>query len=1265
MKRLIFRLIPLTFTLSILLSLCSCDLSVIKVPGIFIDPVHEHSFSPDWSSDADYHWQEYTCQHKGDAVDKKDPHTFTPWEILKAPDCVNGGEEARECTVCGFSEKRQVSSTGHSFENPVITPPTCESDGYTTLTCSCGAESVVDTIPSLGHSMGDWYIVTEKSCTEDGITRRDCLREGCEHHEIARTDAAHEYTATVTAPTCEDKGYTTYSCSCGSSYIDGYTDATGHSITSHEKKEPTCTEVGWDAYESCSVCDYTTYVEKGKLSHTYSSEIVAPTCTEKGYTKHTCICGDSYTDSYVDSTEHRAAIDKAVLPTCTESGLTEGWHCSACGHVIVEQENVAALGHEFGDWYQVTSPTCTQVGEERRDCICGDEKKAIITFTFDDGRPSDDLVYLVFKEKGFVCNFALITDSGNYNKRKGIYLEYENNGFEILSHSATHSSMGSAGLSEEFLTKEIGGSYRTLVADGFKNIRGWVTPYSTMNSAYLTELARYYDFGYTRYYGTSLSATPYFTAEADPYQWSRVSLESLDLEDILKAIDITIKNQGFLHFYAHGFSDQLTEEELDTILDYINEYVKNGDCIVSTVSDGYDYYTHACDFYESREIEALGHEKVITDKPIQPTCEDEGLSEDAYCSVCQEILSVQTTIPARGYDWILEDGEFKILLIGNSYTEDASNCGQGVKDSQLYHIIQSMVGKDVKVTVGVIVSGGKGLNWHATKAENNTVAYTLQVTSTDNPTWKSVKRVTPAEALEWTNWDFVSLQPYSVNVSTGIESNAYPAETDSKYAHISDSARYLLDFVHEHAPSAEAYLYMHWAQTSNIALNANISYYNRMADFYPSVLDYQGEESGKRFSSLVPVGLSIQNARTTYLSLLAYNTTAYADKNLSYITDAQIGLQRDGGHVSFNIGRYIAALTFAEMVVPESLRAEDYQLPDIRITESIGKLPKEYTDIAQKSVMAAVSGWKNRSLAVTVIEGYEKDPTTIFAEKFAGGLSFECNLDADKIRAEIEKLISQQIIDDLVIEKIEIPESIQDGVAFKTTVTVRFGYTTLTFDIDTTVSVPLAEIFGSLTYVTFGDSITYGIDGVDWGKMAEPYPDLVTEALEIGSLNNLAVSGATFCKNDLGRTNMTAKILSFTGEADIISLMLGVNDFYVGLPLGTPESRDNTTIYGSLYLISEYLTDNYDSAYIFYMTPFPAKRGYTENSQGYLLEDVADAIKYVAEIYGIDVLDMYEVSEYESVEMNNPNGDGLHPSQGFMKNYAAPKISEFIEENHR
>ena len=38
----------------------------------------------------------------------------------------------------------------------------------------------------------------------------------------------HSYTAAVTAPTCNARGYTTYTCSCGDSYVDNYTDRLGH-----------------------------------------------------------------------------------------------------------------------------------------------------------------------------------------------------------------------------------------------------------------------------------------------------------------------------------------------------------------------------------------------------------------------------------------------------------------------------------------------------------------------------------------------------------------------------------------------------------------------------------------------------------------------------------------------------------------------------------------------------------------------------------------------------------------------------------------------------------------------------------------------------------------------------------------------------------------------------------------------------------------------------------------------------------------------------
>ena len=46
-------------------------------------------------------------------------------------------------------------------------------------------------------------------------------------------ETEHQYEAVVTEPTCDEQGYTTYTCTiCRDSYIDDYTDALGHSWTS-------------------------------------------------------------------------------------------------------------------------------------------------------------------------------------------------------------------------------------------------------------------------------------------------------------------------------------------------------------------------------------------------------------------------------------------------------------------------------------------------------------------------------------------------------------------------------------------------------------------------------------------------------------------------------------------------------------------------------------------------------------------------------------------------------------------------------------------------------------------------------------------------------------------------------------------------------------------------------------------------------------------------------------------------------------------------
>ena len=71
-----------------------------------------------------------------------------------------------------------------------------------------------------GGSEEQWKQINIKGANE-------CLTNAMIHYN---STSPHElnYTSAVTAPTCTEKGYTTYTCSCGSSYVADYKDALGH-----------------------------------------------------------------------------------------------------------------------------------------------------------------------------------------------------------------------------------------------------------------------------------------------------------------------------------------------------------------------------------------------------------------------------------------------------------------------------------------------------------------------------------------------------------------------------------------------------------------------------------------------------------------------------------------------------------------------------------------------------------------------------------------------------------------------------------------------------------------------------------------------------------------------------------------------------------------------------------------------------------------------------------------------------------------------------
>lgn len=183
----------------------------------------------------------------------------------------------------------------------------------------------------------------------------------------------HFYKFTVTHPTCTEQGYTTYICECGDSYVDNYVDARDHNYGEwYEVTAPTCTEDGLER-RNCIRCDAFETNVISKLGHSYGSVTTAPTCTVQGYTTYTCHCGDSYVDNYVNALGHthsEVVVENGVDPTCTTSGSCDNViYCTECREEISREKVTSdALGHSYGNWYEVTTPTCTADGLERRDC---------------------------------------------------------------------------------------------------------------------------------------------------------------------------------------------------------------------------------------------------------------------------------------------------------------------------------------------------------------------------------------------------------------------------------------------------------------------------------------------------------------------------------------------------------------------------------------------------------------------------------------------------------------------------------------------------------------------------------------------------------------------------------------------------------------------------------------------------------------------------------------------------------------------------------
>ena len=206
----------------------------------------------------------------------------------------------------------------------------------------------------------------------------------------------------------------------------------------------------------------------------------------------------------------------------------------------------------------------------------------------------------------------------------------------------------------------------------------------------------------------------------------------------------------------------------------------------------------------------------------------------------------------------------KILAIGNSFSEDAIE----------QHLSPLVRAEGLNVIICNMYIGGCSIERHVENLRGNKPEYRYRKFDVDGKVTEKWGYTLEAVLAE-EDWDYVSVQQVSQN--SGIPES---------YALLPE----LVEFIKERVPE-DAVLMFHqtWAYAPGSNHGGFVNYGRDQMKMYEAIVNTVNQEAPKvGIKLIIPSGTAVQNARTSSLG-----------KDLT----------RDGFHLSFTHGRYIAACT--------------------------------------------------------------------------------------------------------------------------------------------------------------------------------------------------------------------------------------------------------------------------------------------------------------------------------------------------------------------
>lgn len=220
----------------------------------------------------------------------------------------------------------------------------------------------------------------------------------------------------------------------------------------------------------------------------------------------------------------------------------------------------------------------------------------------------------------------------------------------------------------------------------------------------------------------------------------------------------------------------------------------------------------------------------------------------------------------------------KILAIGNSFSIDAME--------YLWHILRA--GGVEEIVLGDLYIGGCPVSLHAQNIREDAHTY-IYLKNTDGA-WHETPNASLTDGLLDEDWDIITLQ----------QASGFSGQPET-YAPMDE----VLTYITAKHPRATLYWHMTWAYQQN-SDHPHFAYYDRdQTAMYNAIINAVTCEVLTRpaYAGIIPVGTAVQNLRATPVG--------------DTVT-------RDGFHLSLDHGRYMAALTWAQVLAGVSPDGVDW-----------------------------------------------------------------------------------------------------------------------------------------------------------------------------------------------------------------------------------------------------------------------------------------------------------------------------------------------------